>query len=160
VAAPCRAQCAAEGRAGRAVRVGRRRLEIGAGPDLPLPGGLVAVVLERRQPAVGALEHVEAPPEERRAQRAGREELRGEREAGPRVPIQIARSLEQRVAEPPQQAIEPHGHPAEPADERGIDVERPGGQHLGVAWTTRLRPVHEEALERSAQLAALTCSPL
>ncbi len=36
------------------------------GPDLALARGLVAVVLERREPAVRALEDIEAAPEERR----------------------------------------------------------------------------------------------
>src|SRR6266851_7552473 len=79
-----------EGGARAVVRVGASGLEGGAGPDLALPCRLVAVVLEHREAAGGALEHVEPTPEQRVGQWPGGEELLRDRErarpGGPALP--------------------------------------------------------------------------
>ena len=66
VSAPCGDEGLPKRRARAAIRVRAAGRQRGAGPDLPLSCGLVAVVLEHAEPAVRALEDVEAAPEEGR----------------------------------------------------------------------------------------------
>src|SRR5215831_12281253 len=74
-------------------------------PDLPLACGLVAVVLERRQAPLCTLEDVEASPEERRAQRARRVDLLGERERRHRKARESRIAGEEAVGETSQQSV-------------------------------------------------------
>ena len=113
-----------EARPRPAIRVVPSRADLFRSPDLPLPGRLVAVVLERGQPAVSPLEDVEAPPEKRRAERAARIDVLGEGKVG-KNQVRQGRVMSQKpVGEAPQQGIERDGGAREIGGERWSDGER------------------------------------
>ena len=124
------------------VRVPRR--EGRAGPDLPLARGLVAVVLEHAEPAVRALEDVEAAPEEGLRQRTGGEELLREWKLG-RAPLAEARARFVRLpSEPPEEAIESDREGDKSARPFGLDRQRGADRDLALGGAARERPGDEK----------------
>ena len=113
-----------EARPRPAIGVVPSRADLFRGPDLPLPGRLVAVVFERGQPPVGPLEDVEAPPEKRRVERAARIDVLGEGKVGKYQFRQGGVMSEKPVGEAPEQGIEGDGGAREIGGERRRDGER------------------------------------
>src|SRR6266852_8345754 len=134
-----------EGGARAVVRVGASGLEGGAGPDLALPRRLVAVVLEHREAAGGALEHVEPTPEQRVGQWPGGEELLRERELRAEF-LERRGGPEQIAAQPPQETVEPGRERDERVRLGRAEPERAPGADCALAGPARQRPADEQAV--------------
>src|SRR5713101_6010721 len=128
-----------EGGARAVVRVGASGLEGGAGPDLALPCRLVAVVLEHREAAGGAFEHVEPTPEQRVGQWPGGEELLRERELRAEF-LERRGGPEKIAAQPPQETVEPGRERDERVRLGRAEPERAPGADCALAGSADATP--------------------